>query len=133
MAGRLITAGLVLVLLVAGALMFAGPLLKTGPDQAKLPACPYLQAGDLSSVSPELIASIGAYEAIRETLSRGSIKGMPQQAEVIARAFAPVDPKIASVAKRLAAEQDVESAKRAFMRLARLMEKQASQSVPVRG
>lgn len=133
MAGRLLTAGLVLVLLVAGVLMFAGSWLKTGTDQSKLPACPYLQAGDLSSVSPELVASIGAYEAIRETLSRGSIEGMPQQAEVIARAFGPVDPKIASVAKRLAAEQDVESAKRAFMRLNRLMEKQASQSGSVRG
>jgi hypothetical protein len=125
MAAKLLTAGLVLVLVVAGALMLFGPLLKTESSPAKLPACPYLQQGDLSSVSPEVVAAIGAYEAIRETLSRGSIEGVSQQAEVIARAFGPVDPKIASVAKRLAAEQDVESAKRAFMRLNRLMEKHA--------
>lgn len=125
MAAKLLTAGLVLVLVVAGALMLFGPWLKTESSPAKLPACPYLQQGDLSSVSPEVVAAIGAYEAIRETLSRGSIEGVSQQAEVIARAFAPVDSKIASVAKRLAAEQDVESAKRAFMRLNRLMEKHA--------
>ena len=127
MAAKLLTAGLVLVLTVAGALMLIGPWLKTESGPAKLPACPYLQQGDLSSVSPEVVAAIGAYEAIRETLSRGSIEGVSQQAEVIARAFAPVDPKIASVAKRLAAERDVESARRAFMRLNRLMEKHARQ------
>jgi hypothetical protein len=44
---------------------------------------------------------------------------------VIARIFAVDDPKMASLAKRLAAEQDVESAKRAFLRLNRLMEKNA--------
>jgi hypothetical protein len=125
MAAKLLTAGLVLVLIVAGALMLFGPWLKTESSPAKLPACPYLQQGDLSSVSPEVVAAIGAYEAIRETLSRGSIQGVSQQAGVIARAFGPVDTKIASVAKRLAAEQDVESAKRAFMRLNRLMEKHA--------
>lgn len=129
MAWRLLTAGLVLVLIVAGALMFFGPWLKTDSVPGKLPSCPYLQQGDLSSVSPEIVAAIGAYEAIRETLSRGSIEGVPQQAEVIVRAFGPVDPKIASVAKRLAAEQDVESARRAFMRLNRLMEKRARQPV----
>jgi hypothetical protein len=125
MAWRILTAGLVLVLLVAGVLMLLGPWLKTESVPGKLPSSPYLQQGDLASVSPEVVAAIGAYEAIRETLSRGSIEGVPQQAEVIARAFAAVDPKIASVAKRLAAEQDVESAKRAFMRLNRLMEKHA--------
>lgn len=130
MAWRLITAGLVLVLVIAGALMLSGPWLKKEEVPAKLPTCPYLQQGDLSSVSPEVVAAIGAYEAIRETLSRGSIEGVPQQAEVIARAFAPDEPKIASVAKRLAAEQDVESARRAFMRLNRLMEKHA-QKLPL--
>jgi len=127
MAAKLLTAGLVLVLILAGVLMLFGPWLKTGSGPAKLPGCPYLQQGDLSSVSPEVVAAIGAYEAIRETLSRGSIEGVSQQAEVIARAFAPVDSRIASVAKRLAAERDVESARRAFMRLNRLMEKQARQ------
>lgn len=129
MAAKLLTAGLILVLIVAGALMLLGPWLKSGSDPAKLPSCPYLQQGDLASLSPEVVAAIGAYEAIRETLSRGSIEGVSQQAEVIARAYGPVDPKIASVAKRLAAEQDIESARRAFMRLNRLMAKHARRPV----
>jgi len=52
------------------------------------------------------------------------------QAEVIARAFAATDPKLSACAKRLAGEQDLESARRAFMRLNRLMEKNAQQTTP---
>lgn len=126
MAGRLLTIGLVGFLLAAGGAMFLGPMIKHSSDHS-LPACPYAGTIDLASLPPEKVAAIGAYEAIRETLARGSIEGIPQQAEVIVRVFANGDPKIASLAKRLAAEQDVESAKRAFMRLNRLMEKNARQ------
>ncbi len=124
MSGRILTIGLVCFLLAAGTAMFFGPLLKKSPAD-HLPACPYVTPGEFSALPPEIVAATGAYEAIRETLARGSIRGIAQQAGVIERAFASSDPKISSVAKRLAAEQDVESAKRAFMRLHRLMEKSA--------
>ena len=126
MFGRFITFVLVCLFLAAGAAFLAGPWLHPGADE-QLPLCPYLRAHDFSVLPPAVITASGAYEVIRETLSRGSIEGVPQQAEVIARAFVPVDPKIASVAKRLSAEQDVESARRTFMRLNRLMEKHARQ------
>ncbi len=125
MSGRILTIGLVCFLLAAGVAMLLGPLLKQTPP-GSLPACPFTTSGEFSALPPETVAAAGAYEAIRETLARGSIAGIPQQAAVIERAFASSDPKIASLAKRLAAEQDVESAKRAFMRLHRLMEKNAS-------
>lgn len=124
MPGRFLTIGLVCFLSAAGIAMFFGPMLKESPD-GSLPACPYATAAGFSSWPAEIVAATGAYEAIRETLSRGSIEGIPQLAGVIERAFAPTDPKIASLAKRLAAEQDVESAKRAFLRLHRLMDKNA--------
>ena len=124
MAGRILTAGLVCFLLAAGTAMFFGPML-VGPSTARLPPCPFTKSGDFDSLPPETVAAVGAYEAIRETLSRGSIDGIAPQAAVIARVFAEGDPKMASLAKRLAAEQDVESAKRAFLRLNRLMEKSA--------
>jgi len=122
--GRILTIGLVCFLLAAGIAMFIGPMLKKAPA-GYLPACPYGTSVELSSLPPEIVAATGAYEAIRETLARGSIEGIAQQAAVIERTFVSTDPKIASLAKRLAAEQDLESAKRAFMRLHRLMEKNA--------
>jgi hypothetical protein len=124
MLGRLITIGLVCFLLGAGAVMFFGPLVKTATD-ARLPACPYAADREFASLPPEVVAATGAYEVIRETLQRESLDGVAAQAGVIARSFADFDPKISSLAKRLAAEQDVASAKRAFMRLHRLMEKHA--------
>jgi hypothetical protein len=120
--GRLLTTGLVGFLLAAGAAMLVGPMLP-GPGSTALPPFPYPAPGDLASLPPAMVAAVGAYEAIRETLARGSTAGIPRQAAVIERTFASSDPKICSLAKRLAAEQDVESARRAFMRLHRLMEK----------
>lgn len=120
---RVITVGVALLMLAGGALMFFGPWLKPEAAPEKMPACPYLAADDLSSVRPEVVAAIGAYEAIRETLGRGSIEGVPAQADVIARTFFAESPEIAGCAKRLAGEPDVESARRAFLRLNRLMEK----------
>jgi hypothetical protein len=72
-----------------------------------------------------LVRSVGSYEAIRETLMRDSTEGIAEQTEVIIRAFDQSHPGIASVAKRLSSEQDVESARRAFMRLHRLMQRHA--------
>jgi hypothetical protein len=125
MMGRIVLVGLVCFLLGAGTALFVGPWVNSGADD-ELPVCPYLASGDLSTLPPDLIAAVGAYEAVRETLMRDSLDGVPAQASVIARAFAGTDPKISSVAKRLAEEVDVESARRAFMRLSRLMEKQAA-------
>lgn len=124
MGWRLLTVGLVCFLLGAGVAIFFGALSGSGHDDA-LPACPYLADGEYVGLPPQVVAAAGAYEAIRETLQRDSIEGIAAQAEVIARAFAATDPKLASVAKRLAAEEDVESARRAFMRLHRLMEQHA--------
>lgn len=124
MPGRILTIGLVCFLLAAGIAMMLGPVLEKSPT-ASLPACPYSTSGELSSLPPAIVAATGAYEAIRETLARGSIEGLAPQAAVIERTFRSIDPKIASLAKRLGAERDLESAKRAFMRLNRLMEKNA--------
>lgn len=128
MTGRIITAGLVLILLVGAALMVTGMWSKREATPEKLPACPFLQHGEISCVPPEVVAAIGAYEAIRETLGRGSTDGVSLQAAVIARTFSVSAPDIASCAKRLADEPDVESARRAFMQLNRLMEKHAPES-----
>lgn len=125
MTGRFILVGLVFFLFGAGASIFFGPWLRPGAD-VELPPCPHLASGDLTALTPSVVAAIGAYEAVRETLMRDSLDGVAAQADVIARAFAETDPKISSVAKRLAAEQDVESARRAFMRLNRLMQQDAS-------
>ncbi len=130
MFARLLLTGLIFFLVVAGALMFFGPLMREKGGAAKLPACPYLQKTDLAGIPPEVVGAVGAYEAIRETLARDSIEGVAAQAEVIARAFAATDPKLSACAKRLAGEQDLESARRAFMRLNRLMEKNAQQAPP---
>ena len=124
MAGKLLTIGLACFLLGAGAAMFIGPWLYPAADE-DLPACPYLESRGFAEVPVQVVTAIGAYEAIRETLLRESLEGVSDQAEVIARAFAETDQKIASFAKRLAAEQDVESARRAFMRLHRLMQRHA--------
>ena len=104
---------------------FAGAWLHPEADDV-LPVCPYPQNHELAALPPEVVTATGAYEAIRETLMRDSLDGVEAQAGVIARAFAGQDQKIAAVAKRLAAEQDVESARRAFMRLHRLMERHAA-------
>lgn len=124
MFGRILTAGLIVFLLLAGTVFFMGPWLHPGADE-ELPPCPYLQTSDFADLPPEIVASVGAYEAIRETLARESLDEVPAQSQVIARSFRERDAKIASVAKRIAGEQDVESARRAFMRLHRLMERDA--------
>jgi len=129
MLGRIITIGLVVFLLVGGALMFLGPWMKRDAPPEKLPACPFLQSREFASVAPEIIAAIGAYEVIRETLSRGSIDGISAQSDVIVRTFSTSAPEIAKCAKRLADEPDLESSRRAFMRLNRLMEKQARKAL----
>ncbi|MEI7864945.1 MAG: hypothetical protein WCI38_06185 [Chthoniobacterales bacterium] len=130
MFARLLLTGMVFFLITGAALMFFGPLMHGRAAGQKLPACPYLARADLSGISPEVIVAAGAYEAIRETLARDSIEGVAPQAELIARTFATTDPKLSICAKRLAGEQDVESARRAFMRLNRLMEKDAERPVP---
>jgi len=124
MGGKLITVGLVCFLAGAGVVMLIGPILYPllGSD---LPPCPYLEERGFAEVPPHVVTAIGAYEAIRETLLRESIEGIAQQAGVIERSFAEDDQRIASLAKRLASEQDVESARRAFMRLHRLMQRHA--------
>ena len=124
MIGRWLVFGFILLLLVTGAAVFSSPWLRPDTGQTP-PSCPYLETHQFSALPPEVVGAIGAYEAIRETLKRNSIEGLPAQAEAIAAAFSSSDPKIASCAKRLAAEPDVESARRAFMRLNRLMEKHA--------
>ncbi len=122
--GRWPLAGLGLLLLLTGAAIFSGPWFHSGAGQS-LPSCPYLETHQISGLPLEVVGAIGAYEAIRETLKRNSLEGLSTQAEVIVAAFASSDPRIASCAKRLAAEPDVESARRAFMKLSRLMEKHA--------
>lgn len=124
MGGKILTIGLVCFLTGAAIAMLLGPVLYplSGSD---LPPCPYLEKRGFAEVPPHVVTAIGAYEAIRETLSRESLVGVAQQAGVIERSFADEDQRIASVAKRLASEQDVESARRAFMRLHRLMQRHA--------
>ena len=112
--------------------MSLGPWMKGDAAPEKLPACPYLQIEEFAAVPPEVITASGAYEAIRETLSRGSIDGISAQVDVISRTFASSAPEIAKCAKRLAEEPDLESARRAFMRLNRLMEKHA-RKMPAEG
>ena len=124
MGGKIITIGLVCFLLGAGAAMFFGPWLVLLPDD-ELPPSPYLEKRALAEIPPQVVTSIGAYEAIRETLLRESLEGVAEQSGVIARAFAGEDQRIVSLAKRLAAEQDVESARRALRRLHRLMRRHA--------
>lgn len=126
MTAKLLTIGLSCFLLGAGAVMLIGPWLHPATDE-DLPVCPYLESRGFAEVPVQVVTAIGAYEAIRETLLRESLEGVSDQAEVIARAFAETDQKIASLAKRLAAEQDVESARRAFLRLHRLMKRHADQ------
>lgn len=122
MFGRFITFALVCLFLVAGAAFVAGPWLYPGADE-QLPPCPYLQANDFSALPPEVITASGAYEAIRETLTRDSLKGVQQQAATIVRVFEGLEAKVVSTAKRLENAPDVESARRAFMRMHRAMER----------
>ncbi len=119
---RLLIIGLVCFLLGAGLAMILAPVVNPRVDD-DLPVCPYLETHELSQVPPQVVAAVGAYEAIRETLVRDSLDGVSGQADVIVRAFEGIDPKISSCAKRLADAPDVESARRAFMRLNRLMVK----------
>ena len=124
MGGKILTVGLVCFLTGAGIAMLLGPVLAPllGPD---LPPCPYLEKRGFAEVPPHVVTAIGAYEAIRETLLRDSLEGIAQQSAVIERSFAQDDQRIVSLAKRLGSEQDVESARRAFMRLHRLMQRHA--------
>ena len=124
MGGKILTIGLVSFLILAGALMLLGPLLFPQLSN-NLPPSPYVRERGFTDLPTELVRSVGAYEAIRETLMRGSTEGIREQTEVITRAFDEIHPGIASVAKRLSSEQDVESARRAFMRLHRLMQRHA--------
>ncbi|MEX1045545.1 MAG: hypothetical protein WEC73_05400 [Chthoniobacterales bacterium] len=126
MFGRFLTIGLVCLLVGAAIAMLLGPMLQPAADE-NLPVCPYMVQGEFADLPPEVVTAVGAYEAIRETLMRDSLAGVATQADVISRAFTGNDPRIASLAKRLGAEQDVESARRAFMRLHRLMERRARQ------
>lgn len=126
MAWKFLIAGLVTLLVAAAVFMAAGPWMKSAQEPEKLPACPYLEQAEISAVPPEVIAAIGSYEAIRETLNRGSIEGIGAQADVIERTFVTSAPGVAACAKRLSGEPDVESARRAFMRLNRLMAKHAA-------
>lgn len=104
--------------------MFLAPLMNPGANEV-LPVCPYLVSQDVGKLSADLMTVVGAYEVIRETLARHSIEGVPAQAEVLVRVYSDKNPKMASLAKRLVAEKDAESARRTFMRLNRLMEKDA--------
>jgi hypothetical protein len=124
MFGRFLTVGLVCLLIGAGAAMLLGPVVKPAADE-NLPVCPYMTQGEFAALPPEVVSAVGAYEAIRETLMRDSLEGVAAQADMIARTFTGHDQRIVSLAKRLGAEQDVESARRAFMRLHRLMERHA--------
>lgn len=126
MGWRIIITGLVALLVAAAVFMAAGPWLKNEGETEQLPACPYLEQAEISSIPPEIVAAIGAYEAIRETLNRGSIEGIGAQADLIERTFATSAPGVAACAKRLSGEPDVESARRAFLRLNRLMGKHAA-------
>lgn len=124
MFGRLLTVGLVCFLFGAGAAMFFGPWLRPALSD-DLPPSPYLERGGFADVPAPVVTAIGAYEAIRETLLRDSLEGIAHQSAVIERSFAQDDQRIVSLAKRLGSEQDVESARRAFMRLHRLMQRHA--------
>jgi hypothetical protein len=125
MGGKILTIGLVCFLTGAGIAMLLGPVLHPSLLESDLPPCPYLEKRTFANVPPHVVTAIGAYEAIRETLARESLVGVAQQAGVIERSFAGEDQRIVSLAKRLASEQDVESARRAFMRLHRLMQRHA--------
>jgi hypothetical protein len=124
MGGKILTIGLVSFLILAGAMMLLGPVLFP-PTPHELPPSPYVRERGFTELPAALVRSVGAYEAIRETLMRDSTEGIAEQTEVITRAFDQSHPGIASVAKRLSSEQDVESARRAFMRLHRLMQRHA--------
>lgn len=124
---RFLLVGLVCFLVGATAMFVAAPW--SGHAPSELPVCPLPGPEGFAALPPELVAAAGAYEAIRETLERESIDGVAAQAEVLVRSFAASDPKLSLCAKRLAGEQDVESARRAFMRLHRLLDKHA-QSLP---
>lgn len=124
MGGKILTIGLVSFLILAGAMMLLGPVLFPQTPH-ELPPSPYVRERGFTELPTALVRSVGSYEAIRETLMRDSTEGVAEQTEVIIRAFDQSHPGIASVAKRLSSEKDVESARRAFMRLHRLMQKHA--------
>lgn len=130
MFGRFITFALVCLFLAAGAAFVAGPWLNPGADE-QLPPCPYLQTHDFAALPPEVITASGAYEAIRETLSRDSLEGVPQQAATIVRVFEGLESKVVSTAKRLENAPDVESARRAFLRMQRAMERHHQRTTPL--
>ena len=124
MGGKILTIGLVSFLILAGAMMLLGPILFPPPPH-DLPPSPYVRKRGFTELPAALVTSVGAYEAIRETLMRNSTDGIGEQIKVIIRALDESHPGIVSVTKRLSSEQDVESARRAFMRLHRLMQRHA--------
>lgn len=124
MGGKILTIGLVVFLALAGAVMLLGPMFVSRPAH-DLPPSPHMRERGFADVPAPLVSAVGAYEAIRETLMRGSTDGIAEQTEVIARVFGETHPGIVSVAKRLNSAQDIESARRAFMRLHRLMQRHA--------
>lgn len=126
MGGKFLTVGLVCFLALAGLAMLLGLFI----SPHKLPPSPYVRERGFTGVPTSLVRSIGAYEAIRETLMRDSTEGIAEQTEVIARAFDKSNPAIASIAKRLNSAQDIESARRAFMRMHRLMQRHADKLPP---
>lgn len=132
MFGRVITIVLICFLVAAGAAFLAAPWLNPGADE-QLPPCPYFQTQDLSKLPPEVITASGAYEAIRETLLRDSLEGVSHQAETIVRVFHGLDARVVSTAKRLADAPDVESARRAFLRMQRAMERHSQRAFPADG
>lgn len=119
---RLLLGGFVLLLAVTSIALFFGVWIHPD-DSADLPPCPYSSDSEILSKLPGIIPAIGAYEVIREKLQHRSTADLEPQTVVIAQALSSADPRIASCAKRLGAEKDVESARRVFMRLHRLMEK----------
>lgn len=124
MGGKILTVGLVFFLVLAGVLMVLGPVFFPRPAH-ELPPSPYVRDRGFAGIPTSLVRSVGAYEAIRETLMRDSTEGIAEQTEVIARAFDKTNPGIVSLAKRLDSAQDVESARRAFLRMHRLMQRDA--------
>ncbi len=109
------------VLIVGAAVLMLAASLGAGRDQV-LPACP-LASGETRA---EVVCA--SYEAIRSSLQQGSLGGVPEAAERIAQAFAKDEPRITATARRLELASDVESARRALLRLHRLLQRYAGKT-----
>lgn len=114
-------AGLVLLLATTGVAMFFGAW--QGANNEDLQPYPYTEGRDISLLPGKTQSALADCEVIRKTLNRHSTEGLAMRTDAIAEAFFTDDPRIASCAKRLGAEKDVESARRAFMRMNRLVQK----------